>query len=138
VLSRFGQPTLYHITHHNEYSQHITVADLGLLKGGFRFRRITVIARIVSSWQASTCTNAESAKSAPIARSAGAIDPAVVETASSVPPPPVRLIASFCSWLVELTTVHCRSLATPKRPKKTTVYLAHNGSHFTCGRPSCN
>ena len=29
-----------------------TVADLGLLKGGFRFRRITVIARIVTSWQA--------------------------------------------------------------------------------------
>jgi len=29
------------------------VADLGFLNGGFRFRRITVIARTVSSWQAS-------------------------------------------------------------------------------------
>ena len=28
--------------------------DLGSLKGGFRFRRITVIARIVSSWQVSS------------------------------------------------------------------------------------
>jgi len=29
------------------------VADLGFLKGGFRFRRIMIIARIVSSWQTS-------------------------------------------------------------------------------------
>ena len=33
------------------------VADLGFLKGGFRFRLITVIARIVSSWQASQAAN---------------------------------------------------------------------------------
>jgi len=36
-----------------EEEEEEAVADLGFLKGGFRFRQITVIARIVSSWQAS-------------------------------------------------------------------------------------
>ena len=33
---------------------------------------------------------------------------------------------------IRFITVHCRSLATPMPPKKTTVYLAHNESHLTC------
>ena len=45
------------------------VADLGFWKGGFRFRRITVKARIVSSWQGSMSMQRLRSRS-PSARSA--------------------------------------------------------------------
>ena len=101
------------------------LADLGFLKGGFRFRRITVIAWIISSWQASMSMqrlrswnpSARSAEhfrnfgplrshllafQAPYSKhwSGGRRNCCICSTA------PVGLIASFCSWLVKLTILN--------------------------------
>ena len=99
----------------------LSVADLEFLKGGFRFRRITVIAWIVSSWQASMSMqigahprearekiwNLGPLRShlldfqAPYSEhwSGGRRNCRICSTA------PVGLIAFFCSWLVKLTII---------------------------------
>jgi len=112
----------------------IPVADLGFLKGGFRLRRITVIERIVSSWQASMSTQRlrsrrPSARSAENFRNLGPLRSHLLAFQApysehwsggrrncricSTAPVGLPLIASFYSWLVKLTVTSqwpCRQI----------------------------